>query len=89
MGNEAIAVGRSGQQKVYVYPDRFDVRSPRMATAGITKKTESFPWAMVRDVQVSGGTVRVHFGPLSVRGYSIGRKAAKAFLQAFQEFHAR
>lgn len=81
--------GVAGTPHVLAFSDRYEVHTPRAISMGLTSKKEVYPWATVRDIQTRGGNVTVHFGPLSVRNYSIGRKNAEAFVNAFRSFHAR
>ena len=79
--NDEVLVSSGGKlsgERVVAYANRLEVSRPRMLTFGLTRKTETYAYKAMRDVGVKGGTLTIHWGPLTVRRFQVGRKRARA-----------
>ena len=66
--------------RVRAYANRLEVSYPRVITFGLTRRTETYPYKSIQAVEVSGGTLTIKLGTLSVRRFSVGRKNAKRIM---------
>lgn len=69
--------------RLVVWPSRYEVEIRRASTLFLTKKRETYAFKSIRDIAVKGGNVTVHFGPLSVRNYLVGKRNAERLRQAW------
>ena len=79
--NEVLMTAKDGGagtgRKLIVYPNRFEYQVRRASTMFLTKKSETYAFSGIRDVEVKGGTLTLRWGPMTVRRYNVGRKNAK------------
>ena len=78
--NDEVLVSSGGvmsNARVEAYANRLEVSYPRVATLGLTRRTETYPYRSVKEVSVRGGTLTLKLGTLSVRRFNVGRGKAR------------
>lgn len=86
--NDEVLVSTGGMMKserVKAYANRLEVSYPRVATLGLTRKTETYAYKAIQGVETKGGTLTIKLGTLSVRRFNVGRGNAKKIAALIQQ----